>query len=125
MKYRNCSWPDCPCGMGRWMGSTRCLAFRPTFWMQIKLFFKRTGESRAIPESSDGMISNKAFALELEAFSRSLAGRPWTPWGVDARILLERAAKILKEKDSGHSVIDAREGLRKDQEKAHEAAKGK
>lgn len=43
MKHRSCSWPDCPCGMGRWMGSSRCLAFNPTRWMRFIWWLERVG----------------------------------------------------------------------------------
>lgn len=35
-------------------------------------------------------------AMELEAWSRNLAGCPWSPWAPHTRILLEKAAKALR-----------------------------
>jgi hypothetical protein len=49
---------------------------------------------RTVAQPSPGTEDD--LALELEAWSRNLAGRPWSPWATETRIKLEKAAKALR-----------------------------
>jgi hypothetical protein len=42
------------------------------------------------------MTDRIALAEELEAWSRNLANHPWSPWGPQTRIKLEKAARALR-----------------------------